>query len=53
MIRYLKVTAYDKDAGQLLVVYVETDRDDERIIEILQEIHPEWEAINLRPVKTS
>ena len=51
--RYLKVTAYDKDTGQLLVLYVETDRDDERTIERLQEIHPEWEAINLRPVETS
>ena len=51
--RYIKVTTYDKDAGHLIVVHVETDRDDERTIEILQEIHPEWEAINLRPVETS
>ena len=47
----MKVTAYDKDAEELVVVYIQTDRDDERVIEILQEIHPEWQGINLSPAK--
>ena len=49
--RYLKVTTYDKDAEELIVVFIGTDRDDERVIEILQEIHPEWQGINLSPAK--
>jgi hypothetical protein len=49
--RYLKVTTYDSEAEELLVVYVQTDRDDERVIEILQEIHPEWQGINLSSAK--
>ena len=51
--RYLKVTTYDSEAEELLVVYIQTDRDDERVIEILQEIHPEWQGINLSPAKKS
>jgi hypothetical protein len=49
--RYLKVTTYDNETEELVVVYVQTDRDDERVIAILQEVHPEWEGINLSPVK--
>jgi hypothetical protein len=49
--RYLKVTTYDRDTEELVVVYVQTDRDDERVIAILQEVHPEWQGINLTPVK--
>ena len=49
--RYLKVTTYDSEAEELIVVYVETDRDDERVIAILQEVHPEWQGINLSPAK--
>ena len=49
--RYLKVTTYDSEAEELLVVYIQTDHDDERVIEILQEIYPEWQGINLSPVK--
>ena len=47
----MKVTTYDSEAEELIVVYVETDRDDERVIAILQEVHPEWQGINLSPVK--
>ena len=47
----MKVTTYDSEAEELIVVYVETDRDDERVIALLQEVHPEWEGINLSPVK--
>ena len=49
--RYLKVTTYDNETEELVVVYVQTDRDDERVIALLQEVHPEWEGINLTPVK--
>ena len=49
--RYLKVTTYDNETEELVVVYVQTDRDDERVIAILQEVHPEWQGINLTPVK--
>ena len=49
--RYLKVTTYDRDTEELVVVYVETDREDERVIALLQQVHPEWEGINLTPVK--
>ena len=51
--RYLKVTTYDRDTEELVVVYVETDPEDERVIAILQEVHPEWEGINLSPAKKS
>ena len=47
----MKVTAYDKDAEELIVVFIGTDHDDERTLEILQEIHPEWQEINLSPAK--
>ena len=43
--RCLKVTTYDSETEELVVVYIQTDRDDERVIEILQEIHPEWQGI--------
>ena len=51
--RCLKVTTYDSETEELVVVYIQTDRDDERVIEILQEIHPEWQGINLSPAKKS
>ena len=49
--RYLKVTTYDSEAEELIVVYVQTARDDERVIALLQEVHPEWQGINLSPAK--
>ena len=49
--RYLKVTTYDRDAEAHIVVSIGTDHDDERTLEILQEIHPEWQGINLSPAK--
>lgn len=47
----MKVTAYDRRTEELIVAFIGTDRDDERVIEILQEIHPEWQGINLSPAK--
>ena len=47
----MKVTAYDRHTGELIVVFIETDHDAERVIEILQEIYPEWQGINLSPAK--
>ena len=49
----MKVTTYDNEAEELVVVYVETDREDEHVIAILQEVHPEWQGINLSPAKKS
>ena len=38
--RYLKVTTYDNETEELVVVYVQTDRDDERVIALLQRSIP-------------
>ena len=42
---FWEAKAYDSRSLKHVCVYVEANYDKERIIELLKEVHPEWEQI--------